>query len=406
MNLRKFFGLGEKRDAVTPQSFFSGALPFGSNYASQSALNVSAFFAGVNLISNSIAMLPIKVLIKDSKGRNELSTHPVNIVFGNKDNDCLLSRFTLLKLIVKNVITKGNAFAYIMRGQDGTVMGLRYLEPSDVLVYYDKKKDLLWYDIPILGKRHVEPIDILHFVMFTNDGINGISLLTYCSRSLGIANASENAARAFFENGLNVSGILRSTTPISQKQKDEIKTNWQNTYSNGGGLVVLNSNLEYQQISLSPEDSQLLASREFNVEDIARFLGLDPSLIGGKSGASYTSLEMMQNSFLVHTLMPYVAMIESELNRKLLKPSENNLEIILETSEILRIDKSSQASYYKTMIDSGILSCNEIRKELGYSSIDGGDKVRVAYSDISQNTVNGDSNNNDQTTEEDEEDIQ
>lgn len=96
-------------------------------------------------------------------------------------------------------------------------------------------------------------------------------------------------------------------------------------------------------------------------------------------------------------------MIESELNRKLLKPSESNLEIILETNEILRIDKQSQANYYKTMIDSGILSRNEVRKELGYSAIEGGDKVTVAYSDISQNTVTN--NNNDQTTEGDEEDI-
>ena len=181
---------------------------------------------------------------------------------------------------------------------------------------------------------------------------------------------------------------------------------WNQAYSGNGGLAIINGNMDYTQLQLSPEDSQLLASRQFNVSDIARFFNLNPVLLGGESSASYSSLEMLQNSFLVHTLQPYISMLESELNRKLLKPSENNLEIILETNEILRVDKSSQAAFYKSMVESGILTLNEVRKELGYSSIEGGDVNFIPFTDISQNTVNGDSNNNDQNQEEDEEDIQ
>lgn len=400
MNLRKFFGLGEKREAVTPQTFYGDALTFLNLQNKYSAMNCSAFFGATELISNSVAMLPLKVLVKNKEGKNELENHPLNLIFSDRECDNLLSRFTLLKQIVQSVILRGDAFCYIQRASDGTVLGLRYLESSDVLVYYNKEKDLLWYDVPILKKKRVEYCDMLHFLLHSYNGINGVSLLTYASRTLGITNASENSAKNFFSNGMNVNGLLKVNTPINQKQKDEIRASWNQAYNgSSGGLAIINANMDYTQLQLSPEDSQLLSSRQFNVSDIARFFNLNPVLLGGESSASYSSLEMLQNSFLVHTLQPYVAMIESELNRKLLKPSESNLEIILETSEILRIDKSSQASYYKTMIDSGILSCNEIRKELGYSSIDGGDKVRVAYSDISQNTVNGD--NNDQTTEED-----
>ena len=404
--IKRFFGL-EKREAVTPQTFYGGgALTFFNLQNKYSAMNCSAFFGATELISNSVAMLPVKVLVKNKEGKNELENHPLNLIFSDRECDNLLSRFTLLKQIVQSVILRGDAFCYIQRASDGTVLGLRYLESSDVLVYYNKEKDLLWYDVPILKKKRVEPCDMLHFILHSYDGINGVSLLTYASRTLGITNASENSAKNFFSNGMNVNGLLKVNTPISQKQKDEIRTSWNQAYNgSSGGLAIINANMDYTQLQLSPEDSQLLSSRQFNVSDIARFFNLNPVLLGGESSASYSSLEMLQNSFLVHTLQPYLSMIESELNRKLLKPSESNLEIILETNEILRVDKSSQASYYKTMIDSGILSRNEVRKELGYSAIEGGDKVTVSYSDISQNTVNGD-NNNDQTTEEDEEDIQ
>ena len=391
----------EKRESeplqyVTP---WGEALTFGTYINRYSSMNISAVFAATNLISNTIAMLPIKVLINGDEGKNEMTNHPLNLVLGERDNDNLLSRFNLIKMIVQSVILKGNAFCYIQRAQDGTVMGLRYLEASDVTIYYRKEKDMLYYDCPIVTKKHIEPIDMLHFVLHSYDGITGISVLNYAARTLGITNASENAAKSFFENGMNVNGLLKVLTPINQKQKDEIRQSWQQVYSgNGGGLAIINGNMEYQQLTLSPEDSQLLSSRQFNVADIARFFNINPLLLGGESGATYSSLEMLQNAFLVHTLQPYIAMIEAEFNRKLLKPSESNLQVILETNDLMRIDKQSQANYYKTMVDAGILSRNEVRKEIGYNGFEGGDEHTIAYSDTDQNTLE---NNTENTTDTD-----
>lgn len=395
--IARFFGLEkEKRNEELQYLSYSDALPFGTMANRYSAMNVSAVFAATNLISNTIAMLPIKVLTKTDNGKNELQQHPLNLVFSDFDNGNLLSRFTLLKMIVQSVILKGNAFCYIQRANDGTVLGLRFLESSDVLIYYNKQKDLLWYDAPVISKKHIEPINMLHFILHSYDGINGLSVLSYANRTLAITNASENTAKNFFEYGMNVNGLLKANTPINQKQKDEIRSNWRQAHSgNGGsGLAIINANMDYKQLQLSPEDSQLLSSRQFNVADIARFFNINPLLLGGESSASYSSLEMLQNAFLVHTLQPYIAMIESEFNRKLLKPSENNLSIILETNDLMRIDKQAQANYYKSMVDAGILSRNEIRKELGYNGFEGGDKITIAYSDAAQNTLNDDADNN------------
>lgn len=390
--IARFFGLGkEKRNEGLQYVSYSDALTFGTMPNRYSAMNISAVFAATNLISNTIAMLPVKVLTKTDDGKNELENHPLNLVFGDVDNGNFLSRFTLIKMIVQSVILKGNAFCYIQRAKDGTVLGLRFLESSDVLIYYNKEKDILWYDAPVISKKHIEPINMLHFILHSYDGVNGLSVLSYANRTLGITNASENAAKNFFENGMNVNGLLKVNTPISKKQKDEIRSSWQQAYSgNGGGLAIINANMDYTQLQLSPEDSQLLSSRQFNVADIARFFNINPLLLGGESSATYSSLEMLQNAFLVHTLQPYIAMIESECNRKLLKPSESSLSIILETNDLMRIDKQAQANYYKSMVDSGILSRNEIRKELGYNGFEGGDKITIAYSDAAQNTVNDD----------------
>ena len=376
---------------VTP---WGEALTFGTLVNRYSSMNISAVFAATNLISNTIAMLPIKVLINGDEGRNEMTNHPLNMVLCERDNGNLLSRFNLIKMIVQSVIIKGNAFCYIYRAQDGSVMGLRFLEAGDVTINYRKEKDVLLYDVPILKKRNIEPIDMLHFVLNSYDGINGVSVLSYAARTLGITNASENAAKSFFENGMNVNGLLKVLTPINEKQKEQIRQSWNQAYNgSGGGLAIINGNMEYQQLTLSPEDSQLLSSRQFNIADIARFFNINPLLLGGESGATYSSLEMLQNAFLVHTLQPYVAMIESEMNRKLLKPSESNLQVILETNDLMRIDKQSQANYYKTMVDAGILSRNEVRKEIGYNGFEGGDGHTIAYSDTDQNTLENNEDN-------------
>ncbi len=146
--------------------------------------------------------------------------------------------------------------------------------------------------------------------------------------------------------------------------------------------------MSYQPIQLSAEDSQLLQSRLFQVEEICRFFGVNPVLVGDLSHSSYSTLEAAQTEFLVHTLQPYIVMVEEEFTKKLLKPSESNLEINLDETAILRTDKAALASYYGTLLDKGILCINEVREELGYGEIEGGDKHLIAYTDINQNTVN------------------
>ncbi len=378
-------------DQSPTYSHFSDGLLFGGLTYQSNAMNLSAVNRAVSLISDTIALLPIKVKQETQGHKEELETHPVNILFRNGLG--YLSCFEFMRLLTQAVLLRGNGYAYIERASDGTATNLMYLEPSEVQVIYNKERNTLFYQVPRIGHGRIEPCNMIHLKKYTFDGINGVSVLSYAQRSIKLSANAEEAAANFFESGCALSGILTVQGQLQDKQKQDIRNSWAQAYGSGGkGLAVLQGNMSYQAVQQDSAKSQLLESRLFSVSDIARWFGISPILLGDYSKSSYNSIEATQNYFLLHTLQPYITMIEQEFTRKLFKPSESTLSINLDETTILRTDKEKQAQYFATLLDKGVLSPNEVRKELGYSEVDGLDKHIVAYTDISQNTINNKQN--------------
>lgn len=381
----------ETRD-ISASYFSGGALSFPGVRNQCSAMNISAVYRAVEIISDSLAMLPIKVRQLDSDHYSELETHPLNLIFKHDTN--YLSKYMMMKLLIQSIILKGNGFAYIERAGDGTVTGLRFLPSGDVQIHYNKEKKELYYNCNYIGKRKIEPCDMIHLLKNSYDGINGVSTLTYATRSINLANNTENSANSFFTNGCNLAGVLNVAGQLTDKQRSDINTSWNQAYSNGGnGLAILQGNMTYQPIQLNASESQMLESREFNITDIARFFGISPVLLGDLSHSSYSTIEATQNQFLLHTLNPYIVLVEEEFTRKLFKPSEKNLMIDLDETALLKTDKTALSSYYGALLDKGVLCINEVRKELGYSPIEGGDKHLISFTKIEDNIINDEKNN-------------
>ena len=387
----KLFGLEIRRNKEEKReleyiSCTSTALPFGQLLNNYSAMNISAVYRATELISESIAMLPIKIKITDKTHKEELESHSLNLVFQNKYG--LMTRFNFIKLLIQSVILRGNGFAYIDRAEDGTVKALRFLESNDVNIFYKKgKEESLYYTCNYI-KGKIEPINMIHLVKNSYDGVNGVSLISYASRSINLANSTENSANNFFKSGCNLSGVLTVQGQLTDRQKNDIRTSWNQAYTNGGsGLAILQGNMEYKPIQLSASDSQLLESRSYNVQDIARFFGINPILLGDLSHSSYSTLEAAQQEFLLHTLQPYIVMVEEEFTRKLTKPSEKNIQVNLDETAILKTDKAALASYYGALLDRGVICINECRKELGLSPINGGDKHVLPYTKLEDNII-------------------
>lgn len=387
----------EKRDL----NYISFSLPSPKLELQVSPLALSALFRGVMLISDAVSTLPCSVKKKFEGNISTVYDHPLTAIFNDKNPESNLTWQQTLKMLVQESILKGNAYLYIYRNNDGSVKKLRFLRNDQVIIEYNDVKDQLYYKCSYVSKTRIEPCNMIHIKKFSYDGISGISLIKMMWRTLKIGTSAEENALATFSGGGAKIGYIKSSVPISAEQKNQIVSDWNQAYSGPSGsdysrVAVLGHNLEYQSISSSAEETELLSTRQFTVDEIARFLGINPTLLGDLSHSSYNTLEASLLAFLSQTISPWVHLIEKELSKKLFRPSEADLYVDMDDYSLVLSDKSTLANYYNTLVSGGILSINEAREALDYSKREGADDLYIAYTDLAQNTVG-----NEQTPQED-----
>lgn len=349
------------------------------------AVSLSAVFAAIELISNSIAELPINVKTHEDNKTSIVKSHPLYFAF----NNCLLTKYMLMKMLIVDMLLYGDGLAYIERGQDGTPVGFTYCPHGSYSIMYNEQSRDLYYRISSVRRGKIEPIDVIHILKNSINGVQGRGILSYAQHTISLSQYTEKAALDYFSSGCHVSGILSTNSPrLTEEQRNAIRTSWSNAHGkNGTGMAVLEAGMQYQAVSDSSKDSQLLESRLFNLQDIARFFNINPVLLGDLSHSSYSTIEASLLEFVTHTLYPYITLIEQEFDRKLIKPSEKNLYIDLDAGFILKSDKTSQANYLTNLVKGGIMTVNEARLQVGLNPIDGGDKLIIPFTDLSQNTI-------------------
>lgn len=400
----KFPFFNKKKPEQRGLDFISFSLPSPKLELNVSPLALSALFRGIMLISDSISTLPFSVK-KIKKGNvTKMYNHPLNLIFTDK-SDMNLTFQQFIKMIVQEMLLKGNSYAYVYRNGDGSVKKLRFLRNDDVIIDYDEIRDKLYYKATKVVKGRIEPVNMLHFKKFSYDGINGISIVKMAWRVLKISTAAEQSALATFESGGQKIGYLKSSVPIGAEQKQQLLNDWNNAYGGTSAgdysrIAVLGNNIDYHSISSSSDETELLSTRQFSVDEIARFLGISPVLLGDLSHSSYNTIEAALLQFLSQTLSPYIALIECEMSKKLFKPSEPDLRVDIDDYAVLLSDKATLSNYYSTLVSNGIMSINEAREALSLPVKEGGDELLIPYTDLAQNTVGtDDSQNTDEQTE-------
>lgn len=372
--LRRSPGTVEPEQRKEEENVFGLALNYNgwSTYKTSQSLALSAVYRCVEVITNGVASLPVKLYRTDEKGFKYEMHNNLSFILSKKPTG-KINAFTFYKLIVKDILLQGNAYALILRNGKGEIIGLQYIQAG--LVSPIDKGDRIEYQVTGI-KGFVRQEDILHFMNYTDNGVYGISVLTHARRTLGIADYGENASENFYKSGGCTTGFLKFDGPSSGKQREEILSAW--NQATGGvrnqpnGIPVLPANVNYTQLSVNPADAQLLESREFSIVEICRFFGVSPTKCFDLTHASYNNSEMAELAFLNDTLRPLLTKIEMEMETKLFKP-EDGYDIKFDVSELLRTDKKSQAEYFTKMFNLGVLSPNDIRKELDMDEIEGGD---------------------------------
>ncbi len=354
------------------------------NLASRSKpMLLSAVYRCVDLISDSVAVLPLKTYHIDSEGfKSEAKDHQCFQLLDMEPNENM-TRYVFFKTLMASVLLTGNGYAYIERDYKLNVTQLVYIPSSAVSIeWITDRNGVMRKRYRVTGfKQLVEPRDMIHVLNFSYDGIIGVSTLTHARQTLGIATDTEEYAAGYFQTGGALSGILYvdGTAARSKEQKDAIYEQWRERMGkNKAGVAVLEGFMKYQPISISASDSQMLESRQFNVVDICRFFSVSPVKAFDLSKSSYSTVEATQLQYLTDTALAAITKIEQEVNRKVFLPSERGrMEAEFDTSVILRADKNAQANYLKTMYNVSAITPNEIRREAGMKRIDGGDNAFV-----------------------------
>lgn len=376
-----------------------------------SNLTLSSVYCCIEKISSALASMSLRVVESDAEGHQKiLGRHPLQVIFRNRGPQTATMYMTM-KAAIADTMKRGNGYIYINRSPEGEVISLRYVESGQVSIMYNERNDSLYYLIPTISKGKVLPENLIHFIKNTKGPgcVEGVSVLTYARDVLNLSKSAESSAEAFFNSGCNVNAIL-STGPgvvLNAQQREELKASWAIKGSKTS-IQVLPANIKVDQLGIDPQRAQLIEARKYSLSEVARFFDIPLDLLHASDKSM--NVEELNLIFLSHCLTPWIRMIEAEMSRKIFGVAHPELSIDMDDNEfIMRCNKTTQSQYLSTLVAGGIISVNEARAELGLQKVEGGDKLIVAYSDVNQNTINGNNDNNDTEKEEDvkkEEDVE
>jgi HK97 family phage portal protein len=364
-----------------------------------SAMQISAVWACVKLIAETISSLPLTIYKKTDTGRKEAVNHPLSIMFSGKVNR-YQTKIEFFETVLLNLLTTGNAYCYIQRVGD-RIVGLLPLMSADMETTLLLDGSLVYNHTTDTGMTVYAEKSIWHLKLMGN-GVIGLSTLAYQRNTLGIAQAAESAVTKIYRNGAKPSGVLSMDKFLTKDQRELVRNNF---YTLSAGqedrLMVLEGGMKFEPVSLSPQDIELLSSRQFQISEICRWYGVPSVMINDTSGSTVwgSGIEQIVAGFYKLTLRPLMEKIEASILVNLMSPSElSKYEIEFDFNALTRSDLKTRFDSYRVGIYGGFLKPNEARRMEGMPDAEGGDSLymqgaNMKITDIENNPM-GDANGN------------
>jgi HK97 family phage portal protein len=371
--LARIFGREPERRTCAPTSWdlMRGGIGFetsaGVPVSPYLAENLSAVFACVQIISETIATLPLRVYRKQEDAKTETPDHPVARLFSRQPNE-LQTPPEFIEQVTAHVLLRGNGYVEIVRDNRGAPAELIPLHPDIVRVMRIPRTRRIVYDIsdPDGGTRRLLADEVLHLKDRSDDGIVGKSRLARARETFGVAIAVEAFASNTFRNGASLSGVLIHPEAVGEQALANIKNSFVHTYTGtekAGSVMVLEEGLKWQSTSVSPEDAQMLESRRFSVEQIARMYRVPPPVLGDLSHGTYSNVTELGRWFYQHTIMPWLTKWERTIEKALLSDEGRRThEVEFDADMLLRGDMHQRFQAYRIGREIGLYNANELRK--------------------------------------------
>lgn len=355
------------------------------------AMTQSAFWASVRLLTETVAAMPLTCYKNSANGEASVvdTKYPLWRLLNYKPN-LIQTRIEFIEQLMLNLVSWGNAYVIITRTA-GRIVGLNVYPSEQVEPNLLHDGTLIYkYTTPNGNVKVFAQESVWHIKIFGN-GIVGMSPLAYAGNALGISKNLGDRQSKLAANGGKVNGILTVDSALTDKQREAVKKNFANlSEGNSDELFVLEAGFNYQQTALSPTDQQLLESRRFSVEDIARFMGVPSVLINDTSSSTTwgSGIEQINMGFYKLNLKPYLERIESSIKRHLMPESDwDKYEIEFDFDSLLRADSATRAETNSKKVNSGQATPNEIRLSEGLKPLAGGDAIYLNGSLVPAGTV-------------------
>nr|WP_153413544.1 phage portal protein [Sinorhizobium medicae] len=361
----------------------------GEAITDQNVLAISAVWACVNLLAGTIASLPLMVYRTNSRGERTLARdHPLfRILHDSPNYDQTATDFW--EFSSASIELWGNSYAAIERNGGGRVAALTPLRPDSVSVRRLENGNLEYRWI-MDGETHVgSDRAILHIRGFGGDPLGGMSTLHFGRHAFGLARAIDRAAAGTFSNGMIAQTALTFERWLTDEQRNLAETKLSEKYigaKNSGRPIILEGGTKIDVLSIKPEDAQMLESRGFSVEEVCRFFGVPPFMVGHtqKVTSFGSGLEQQVLGFQKFTLRRRLKRIEQALEKQLLTPAERaaGLTIEFNLEGLLRGDSTARAAFYQSALANGWMTINEVREKENLPRVEGGDVPRMQMQNV------------------------
>ena len=349
-----------------------GTSTSGKRVNERSAMQMTAVYSCVRILSEAIASLPLNVYrYNEDGGKEKAYDHPLFRLLHDEPNPEMTS-FIFRETLMTHLLLWGNAYAQIIRNGKGEVIALYPLMPDRMSVDRDEKGHLYYRytkssdDAPTMEGSTVvlDPSDVLHVPGLGFDGLVGYSPIEMAKNAIGLAIAAEEYGSKFYANGASPSAVLEH--PGTLKDPGKVRDSWNAAFggsSNSHKVAVLEEGLKYTPISISPNEAQFLETRKFQINEIARIFRVPPHMVGDLEKSSFSNIEQQSLEFVKYTLDPWVIRWEQALFRALLNEEEKKDYFFkLNVEGLLRGDYASRMNGYATARQNGWMSANDIRE--------------------------------------------
>jgi len=356
------------------------------------ALNATAVFSAVDILSRTLASLPLPVYKRLQGGGKERATnHPLYSILHNLPNREMTS-FELRQALMGHLALWGNAFAEIERDNAGRVIGLWPLRPDRMTVKRDERGLLYIYRIGTTGQEvALRQRNVMHIRGLSSDGVIGYSPIRLAREAIGLTLATEEFGARFFGNGSRPGGVLQHPGKLSEEASKRLKKSWEEMHqglTQAHRVAILEEGMTWQQVGIPPEDAQFLETRKFQVTEIARIFHVPPHMLADLERSTFSNIEHQGIEFVVHTMRPWLVCWEQAMYRDLFLPTERQTyftEFLVDG--LLRGDTESRYRAYATGRQWGWLSANDVRELENMNPVEGGDTYLIPLNMIPADTA-------------------